>query len=216
MNEPTFSFPVRPDHRSKLDSLFLDRSYYRAFQSHHSGWDYNLRPFENEPVSGANRDRGYPISNTFPGDVIFSGRLKLAWGRYSSYGRVVKVRTHPVYVRFIERKTGIKMDVLDTVYCHLYQVAVEVGQKINSGEPIGGMGGSGKGEYSYPTHLHLAFLKVDTGDTIVPRQGGEPTDKERILKTFVDPAILLGSRSGKLSVSDQPSALHPDREFWLP
>ena len=106
--------------------------------------------------------------------------------------------------------------MLDVVYCHLHQVSVVEHDLVHSGSVLGSVGKSGRTDASYPAHLHVAFLREDTRSVIVPPQGGTPTDLRRIKQQFIDPKYLLGSKSGLLKVSDQPSALHPDVPVFAP
>jgi murein DD-endopeptidase MepM/ murein hydrolase activator NlpD len=215
VSDPVFCYAITPDQDTKLDAGFLDTSYFKYMQdtygrgSHHSGWDLNLKGLANLPFTGANRDLGYPVRSCFPGTVTFAGYLMLG-SRKSGYGRVVKVRTHSGYMPLIRNALAEDLEVLDIVYCHLLHECVSVGDPLHAGEVIGSLGQSGKSEQSYPAHLHIAALKIDTPE-VVPPQGGTQADKERIERQFINPKFLWGSRSRKLRFSDQPTALNPDR-----
>jgi len=208
----TYCFPITPDKHSSISATFLDPAYKAdpKLGKWHNGWDYNLIPLPDLPFEGSARDRGYPLRNILPGRVIFAGRLKFNGGN-SGYGRVVKVRTEESHRRFIESRLGFACPVIDAVYCHLLQVSVQSGDLLHSGDPVGSMGGSGSREDSYPVHLHLSFLRVDTGAVVIPPQGSSGADMVRAMNDFIDPKLILGSSSRRVDVSDYPSAKHPGR-----
>ncbi len=78
--------------------------------------------------------RGTPILATAEGTVVHAG-----W--QSGYGKLVKIR-HPLG--------------FETRYAHLNSIAVKVGQRVSRGEPIGGMGTTGR---STGVHLHYEIRR---------------------------------------------------------
>ena len=102
--------------------------------------------YRNDPINGSGRkhegqdmagDYGSPIYSTADGTVVEAG-----WE--GGYGRMVKIK----------HAFGI-----ETVYGHLSQIRVEVGQKVSRGDRIGDMGNSGR---STGTHLHYEVLLSGT------------------------------------------------------
>lgn len=224
MSEPIFSFACTPDKDIYWANYFLDPAYKKDIGSEHSGIDLNVIQLNDLPYAGADRDLGYPVSNVLPGTVIHAGLMLLDGTTRSSYGRVVKVRTNATYQRWIEDKLrqrygtstpwgDFNFPCMDLIYAHLVQECVTVGDMLNSGEAIGSIGKSGRREASYPAHLHFAIQIVDTHNNpvVLPQVGKSPSD---IRREFLDPAMLIGRRSGVLKMSDRATAVHPQRETF--
>jgi murein DD-endopeptidase MepM/ murein hydrolase activator NlpD len=92
---------------------------------------------------GGDTDLGDPIYAIGRGVVILSENVKLGWGNC-------------VIVRHAYRDTNGRIDMVDSLYGHLLDRAVKVGQIVQKGELVGRMG-SNFG--MYPAHLHLEVRK---------------------------------------------------------
>jgi len=92
---------------------------------------------------GGDTDLGDPIYAIGRGVVILSENVKLGWGNC-------------VIVRHAYRDTNGRIDMVDSLYGHLLDRAVKVGQTVQKGELVGRMG-SNFG--MYPAHLHLEIRK---------------------------------------------------------
>lgn len=209
---PIYSFPVKPDIMCKWDSTFKDPSYTRQFGSIHSGVDINIKPHNEEPQSGADRDIGYPVANVVPGEVVHAGLMRVG-GKRSSYGRVVSVAAHWADKNYIESLLDRRFEILHFHYCHLIQECVTVGDFLNAGDVVGGMGGSGTSESQYPVHLHFAIQIKPSPDARAVMWQRSLTD-EQIDAYFLDPALIIGSRSGVVNVADFATATHPNRKVF--
>jgi murein DD-endopeptidase MepM/ murein hydrolase activator NlpD len=122
-----FDYPVgKPD----------AKKYYKALkfgQEHHLGEDWN-------GVGGGNTDLGDPVFTTGNGLVVYAGDICCGWGN------TVRV------VHFLPNHNEYKY--VESIYSHLHNVHVKVGDLINRGDQVGTIGNAhGK----YLAHLHFEF-----------------------------------------------------------
>lgn len=125
-----FDFPV-----GKPDS----NGYHKArgfWPNGHLGEDWNGN-------NGGDQDLGDPIYAIGGGVVVLSEDVKLGWGNC-------------VIVRHIFREPSGKIEMVDSLYGHLLERKVKVGEKVDRGQLVGKMG-SNNG--MYPAHLHIEVRK---------------------------------------------------------
>jgi len=97
-------------------------------------------------------------------DYVVSDHKAIAWysgkcirqGREGGYGRRIHIKLDRTFDHM-----GKQYDVYQA-YAHLKEIWVKQGQRINQGQQIGVMGGSGRGENDYPLHIDLAtYIYID-------------------------------------------------------
>lgn len=99
---------------------------------HHTGQDLN-------GIGGQNSDLGVAVNAAARGLVVYSGEPSPEWGN-------VVVLAH--------RVPG-QEGVVQTLYAHLQECHVRVGQLVSRGQPIGSMGSAGG---RYWAHLHFEAI----------------------------------------------------------
>ncbi len=115
------------------------KGYHKArgfWPNGHLGEDWNGN-------TGGDTDLGDPIYAIGNGVVVLSEDVKVGWGNC-------------VIIRHAYRDTTGKIDMVDSLYGHLLERLVKVGQMVGRGDLIGKMG-SNNG--MYPAHLHLEVRK---------------------------------------------------------
>lgn len=125
-----FDFPV-----GKPDS----KGYHKArgfWPNGHMGEDWNGN-------KGGDQDLGDPIYAIGGGVVVYSEDVKLGWGNC-------------VIIRHIFREPSGKIEMVDSLYGHLLDRRVKVGDRIERGHLVGRMGNN---RGMYPAHLHLEIRK---------------------------------------------------------
>ncbi|MEO1517445.1 MAG: M23 family metallopeptidase [Bacteroidota bacterium] len=131
-----FDFPV-----GKPDAA----NYYRALkfkQQKHLGEDWNSK-------KGGNTDLGDPVYAASNGLVTFSEDVCCGWGK------VIRV------AHFLPNHS--KYRYLETVYAHLDQIDVQVGQFIQRGQQIGTIG-TANGRYTAHLHFEMRdFVNMSLG-----------------------------------------------------
>ncbi|MCE9518530.1 MAG: M23 family metallopeptidase [Verrucomicrobia bacterium] len=113
--------------------------YYKArgfWPNGHLGEDWNGR-------AGGDQELGDPVFAIGGGVVVLSEDVKLGWGNC-------------IIIRHIFREPSGKIEMVDSLYGHLLERKVKVGDKIERGQQVGRMG-SNNG--MYPAHLHLEVRK---------------------------------------------------------
>lgn len=132
-----FDFPVGPPDA---------QGYYNAQgfgRNNHLGEDWNGR-------GGGNSDYGDPVHAIGEGVVSFADHLPGNWGNV---------------VRIIHRyEEGGAVHEVESLYAHLADFTVSVGDVVARGEPIGRIGDA---EGAYVAHLHLE-LRSEVGMPIGP------------------------------------------------
>jgi murein DD-endopeptidase MepM/ murein hydrolase activator NlpD len=114
------------------------KRYYvaRGFRANgHLGEDWNGE-------GGGDTDLGDPVFCTAHGIVQFAQDYKMGWGN------VIIVRH-----AYFERGT---VNYVDSLYGHLHQIHVKVGQKVSRGQKIGTIGNN---HGQYDAHLHFELRK---------------------------------------------------------
>ncbi len=158
-----FDFPVG---KPNGDGYYKSRGYW---PNGHLGEDWNGR-------GGGNSDLGAPIYSTARGVVIISENVGGGWGQC-------------VIVRHAYRDETGKISMVDSLYAHLYQRTVKLGQVVEKGQLVGTMG-SNNGMYF--VHLHFEIrknLRIGMNRTQFARDNSNyysPTDfinKNRVLPT---------------------------------
>lgn len=125
-----FDYPV-----GKPDS----KGYHKArgfWPNGHLGEDWNGN-------GGGDSDEGDPIYAIGHGVVVQSENIHVGWGNV-------------VIIRHVYREVTGKIEMVDSLYGHLLERKVRVGQIIQRGQIVGTMG-SNFG--MYPVHLHLEIRK---------------------------------------------------------
>ncbi len=102
----------------------------------HLGEDWNGN-------AGGNQDMGDPIYAIGGGVVVYSQDVKLGWGNC-------------VIIRHIFREPSGKIEMVDSLYGHLLDRKVRVGENVERGQLVGRMGNNNG---MYPAHLHLEVRK---------------------------------------------------------
>ncbi len=92
---------------------------------------------------GGDTDLGDPIYAIARGVVILSENVKLGWGNC-------------IIIRHAYREPSGKIEMVDSLYGHLLEMNVKVGQTVQRGELIAKMGNNFG---MYPAHLHLEIRK---------------------------------------------------------
>lgn len=158
-----FDFPVG---KPNADGYYKSRGYW---PNGHLGEDWNGR-------GGGNSDLGAPIYSTARGVVIISENVGVGWGNC-------------VIVRHAYRDETGKINMVDSLYAHLHQRVVKVGQVVEKGQLVGSMG-SNNGMYF--VHLHFEMrknLRIGMNRSQFARDNSNyysPTDfinKHRVLQT---------------------------------
>ncbi len=125
-----FDFPVG---KPNGEGYYKSRGY---FPNGHLGEDWNGR-------GGGNSDLGDPIYSCARGVVVISENVRGGWGNC-------------VLVRHAYRDATGKIAMVDSLYAHLHQRAVRVGQVVEKGQQVGTMGGNNG---MYYVHLHFEMRK---------------------------------------------------------
>lgn len=113
---------------------------------------YNAQPFRTtrhlgddlNGIGGYNSDLGDPVWAAADGRVIFCGEGSKGWGKMVILACRVKDST-----------TG-ELKVMQAVYAHLESVAVQPGQLLLRGQPLGSVGTAGG---LYYAHLHFELRR---------------------------------------------------------
>ncbi len=125
-----FDFPV-----GKPDAV----NYYKFrgfWPNGHLGEDWNGK-------GGGNSDLGDPIYTMGRGVVVLSEDVKVGWGNC-------------IIVRHAYRDATGKIDMVDSLYAHLLERKVRVGELVERGQLVGTMGGNNG---MYAVHLHFEIRK---------------------------------------------------------
>lgn len=125
-----FDFPVG---KPEGDGYYKARGFW---PNGHLGEDWNGR-------GGGDSDQGDPIYCIGRGVVVLSEDVKVGWGNV-------------VIIRHAYREITGKIEMVDSLYGHLLQRNVKVGQVVERGQLVGLMGGNNG---MYPVHLHLEVRK---------------------------------------------------------
>lgn len=125
-----FDFPVG---KPNGDGYYKSRGYW---PNGHLGEDWNGK-------AGGDSDLGDPIYSTARGVVIISENVGVGWGNC-------------VIVRHAYRDETGKIAMVDSLYAHLHQRLVKVGQTVEKGQLVGTMGGNNG---MYLVHLHFEMRK---------------------------------------------------------
>ncbi len=113
--------------------------YYKArgfWPNGHLGEDWN-------GTGGGDSDLGDDIYSIGRGVVVLSEDVKVGWGNV-------------VIIRHAYREITGKVEMVDSLYGHLLERKVRVGQLVERGQLVGTMGGNNG---MYPVHLHLEVRK---------------------------------------------------------
>lgn len=113
--------------------------YYKArgfWPNGHLGEDWN-------GSGGGDSDLGDAIYSIGRGIVVQSEDIKVGWGNV-------------VIIRHVFREVTGKIEMVDSLYGHLLERKVKVGQMVEKGQLVGTMGGNNG---MYPVHLHLEVRK---------------------------------------------------------
>lgn len=183
--------PFRYAERARVDAGFLDPRYPEWRRraglppAQHPGVDYNL-----QGTSG-DGDLGYPVVAVANGRVVHA-RFHRVWGN-------VVVVEHP------ELAQALGLPYLATQYAHLAFLAVQEGEVLLAGEPVGSVG---KGDPRAPFLAHLHF-EVRTRP--LPGDYWPGMDAEAIRKGYMDPEAFF-----KAHLSPAPRFTYPAGRIYLP
>lgn len=125
-----FDFPVG---KPEGDGYYKARGFW---PNGHLGEDWN-------GSGGGDSDLGDPIYCIGRGVVVLSEDVRVGWGNV-------------VIIRHAYREITGKIEMVDSLYGHLQQRNLKVGQVVERGQLVGLMGGNNG---MYPVHLHLEVRK---------------------------------------------------------
>lgn len=125
-----FDFPVG---KPEADGYYKSRGYT---SNGHLGEDWNGR-------GGGDSDYGDPIYAAARGVVVISENVHVGWGNC-------------IIVRTAYREKDGSIQMVDSLYAHLNERKVAVGQLVERGQVVGTMGGNSG---MYPVHLHFEMRK---------------------------------------------------------
>lgn len=168
----SFSHPLRPWSNAKTDAGFLDPEYKVQFGTWHRGVDLNGK-------GGGDTDLGWPVQSMFPGTVV-------EVDDQPGWGPVVLVRSESWVTEFVAEHLGLKLNILDVQYAHMTNVSVKAGDRVGSGDHLGGVG---KGDGRYLAHLHLEMRRVNL--PAIVRQGSTDNDRRLVAEQCLDPAKVI-------------------------
>lgn len=131
-----FDFPVgKPDAKNYFKALNFG-------QRLHLGEDWNGK-------GGGNTDLGDPVYTVANGLVVYADDICCGWGN------TIRV------IHFLPYHTEYKY--VETIYSHLHNIHVEVGDLITRGDQIGSIGNA-KGRYSAHLHFEMRdFVNMSMG-----------------------------------------------------
>lgn len=156
-----FDFPVgKPDGSGYYRSRGL-----RLKPPRHMGEDWN-------GLGGGNSDLGDPVYSIGHGVVTYAADARGAWGK------VVIVRH-----AFRDPKSG-KVLCCQTLYSHLDQITVRLGQLVLGGGQVGTIG-TNRG--MYPAHLHIELhfnIDVNCGHQGIPKTAQNYGDLTKFITRF--------------------------------
>jgi len=144
--------------------------FNQRFGGHHSGDDVN-------GIGGMNSDLGDPVFSIADGYVTYTGVPGLNWGN-------VVLIAHRV------KKDG-EEKIIQSMYAHLDEISVKVGDKVLRSQRIGRVGNVGG---IYPAHLHFEIregtnLYIGPGYLSKPRTHLSP---EEFLEPYLeDEAVFI-------------------------
>jgi peptidase M23-like protein len=92
---------------------------------------------------GGDTDLGDPIYAIARGVVVLSEDVKMGWGNV-------------IIIRHAYRENGGRIEMVDSLYGHLLERGLKVGQVVQRGDLVGKMGNNNG---MYPAHLHLEIRK---------------------------------------------------------
>lgn len=118
--------------------------YDKASNAFHPGDDYNWG-------SGGNSDLGKAVLSTYKGICVYSGDDSIGYGKMI----VLKHDLDANLQKYIKDNYGITTKVLFSLYAHLLERNVAVGNSVHSGALIGRCGTSGNSVYA---HLHFEIF----------------------------------------------------------
>lgn len=164
-NDPAFQ-RLSPQ---EVAALPLASRFDMPLGSQHGALTYNARPFriarhlgdDLNGIGGENSDRGDPVFAAGAGRVVYSGVPGTGWGKMIIVAhRLAKGDEHG--------------PVVQTMYAHLDEILVKIGQIVQRGEKIGTVGTA---EGVYLAHLHF---EVRQGPYINPAEGYADTPLNRL------------------------------------
>ncbi|AZF88268.1 peptidase M23 [Meiothermus phage MMP17] len=170
--------------RARVDAGFLDPRYPQwrraagLAPAEHTGVDYNL------VGTSGDADLGYPVVAMADG-IVRHARAHRIWGN-------IVLLEHP--------QLG-----LWSQYAHLYQLAVDAGQEIWAGEPLGSIG---RGDPRAPFLAHLHF-EIRTRP--LPADNWPGMNKTAIKEGYLDPETWL-----KQHMATERRFTRQGLVLWLP
>lgn len=171
-------WPLPPDVGvNRIDARFLDPNYptWRKqaglTPDEHPGIDINL-----SGTSG-NADEGYPVVAILPGKVVHAKQHRV-------WGNIVLIEHPPVVA------TYYGLTHLYSQYAHLKYMAVNEGDYLLPGEPVGSIG---KGD---PTRPFMAHVHFELRTKSLPADYW-PRTKANITSAYIDPEAFLLKHANK-------------------
>lgn len=156
-----FDYPVG---KPNGDGYYKSRGL-RLASPRHLGEDWN-------GAGGRDSDLGDPVYSIGTGVVTYADDPRGAWGK------VVIVRH-----AFREPKSG-KVLCCQTLYAHLDEISVSLGQIVRRGDKVGTIGTA---EGRYPAHLHAELhfnIDVNCGQQGIPKTKRNYGELEPFIKRF--------------------------------
>jgi len=159
----------------------------------HGSLTYNARPFrvsrhlgdDLNGIGGENSDLGDPIFAAGAGRVVYTGQPGSGWGKM-----IILAHRLPA---------GDELGpVVQTMYAHLEEIGVKLGQIVQRGQPIGTVGTA---EGAYLAHLHF---EVRQGPYINPAEGYADIPLNRL-----SPTAFITQHRGALADQLNPAPRIP-------
>lgn len=169
-------------------------------------WDVNSKVFH--PGDDYNFGGGW---DDFTQDIgaIANGEVVHTSQSDKGYGNLVVIKHTLGYNqrRFLKDHFGIDTDVLYSLYAHLKDIVVAVGNEVDAGSLIGHLGTSGN---SSSPHLHLELYKAipGTGWRFYP----SGWSKERVKEYYLSPYLWIEAIKNGEGVE---TFLGKSKEYWL-
>lgn len=174
---------------------FLD--WDQSNNVYHPGEDYNF--------GYGDQDLGQDVNLVANGIVIHTSR------KTTGYGNIIIVKHTLGYnlKRFIKETYGIETDTLYSLYAHLKDIFVNIGDEIEGGARIGTVGKSG----TQWAHLHFEIL-APIGELLGKAWRFYPTNwsKEKVQEYWLPAYRFIESTK---NLESYESFLGKPKEYWL-
>lgn len=164
-----FQFPVGPPNMAFMYDAQGFGEHNEKRGGYHSGCDFN-------GIGGGNTDEGEPVYSAARGKVVFCKDLKGGWGK-------VVILAHRL-------EEGTNPQIYQTIYAHLKDCHVNIGDTVCRGEQIGSIG-TANGQYLAHLHFEICPSQVtEAGLTAYHPQGTmNRVDPQKFINAHPAPPI---------------------------